>query len=902
MPSFVGRLSELAALHDIAAAVRRAAAPGAALVAGAPGSGKSRLLHEACARAAFPHAFTLNGYEPERGVALSAAGDLLRATGVLPETDGGPLDTVRTFETVHRALAAVGEALVVADDVQWFDDASTALIHYLLRAAEADGSALLVLAAARPSPAAGALAAAFERALAGTARFVRIDLDPLGEPDGLELARRLHPAAGEDEARALWEKANGSPFWMEQLARGAPPAEAGGAVAGRLRDLGRDAGLLVATIAVAARPMLVTELARMHDWPVARVEEAAAEAVSRGVAVESLGTFGLAHDLIREAAGAQIPEETTRALHAGLAREMTRDAGADVLRLQRALEHARSAGTGTLDIASRIVRSPRRRLVGADGLRSLASVADDHAGEPAGSDLAHRVATLASEMGEHAVALERWSAISGNAPDEGTARAAALRAARAAYRIGDRAAAEAFLARAGDPGDEVLRIERDAVEATILMWLAADPAGARAAAERAVTGARAAVAAAASPPDSLAVAYRDAVIAAFDSAAVDGRNDDAWSLAEELRLASRTETERLDADLAAAAQLRRMGRFGEAAPLLRLVVSRADELVLPELAMAAGYRLATVLLALGNLDEAEDLAAKSDALGERIGGLAWTTAWFHADWFGLAHHRGDWRRALDDLRRRAQAEPDPHFRSGLTTEVARWEARFAGRDTAESVAALLDEIRSDVENAGCRRCAFDLHATAAEAYARTGEHARAAAEIAARPDEHSSPIGLEHARALVSLTRGDRDEAIERLRRVLDRADRAGLAIEALWSRLDLAAALAEGGDPEATSLYREAAEAAGRVGALTEQRIAEQGLRSLGVRAWRRGPAAGDLSDRERQIAGLAAAGASNPEIAATLFLSRKTVERHLSNILAKLGLRNRTELAARLAGRHEE
>jgi DNA-binding NarL/FixJ family response regulator len=71
-------------------------------------------------------------------------------------------------------------------------------------------------------------------------------------------------------------------------------------------------------------------------------------------------------------------------------------------------------------------------------------------------------------------------------------------------------------------------------------------------------------------------------------------------------------------------------------------------------------------------------------------------------------------------------------------------------------------------------------------------------------------------------------------------------------------------------------------------------------VRTWRRAPASpgdgrlGTLSGREREIAQLVARGASNPEIAAAVFLSRKTVERHLSNIYAKAGVRNRAELAA--------
>jgi len=51
---------------------------------------------------------------------------------------------------------------------------------------------------------------------------------------------------------------------------------------------------------------------------------------------------------------------------------------------------------------------------------------------------------------------------------------------------------------------------------------------------------------------------------------------------------------------------------------------------------------------------------------------------------------------------------------------------------------------------------------------------------------------------------------------------------------------------------------------------------------------------EREREIARLVAAGVGNPEIAQRLFLSRKTVERHVSNVLRKVGVRNRAELAA--------
>ena len=53
-------------------------------------------------------------------------------------------------------------------------------------------------------------------------------------------------------------------------------------------------------------------------------------------------------------------------------------------------------------------------------------------------------------------------------------------------------------------------------------------------------------------------------------------------------------------------------------------------------------------------------------------------------------------------------------------------------------------------------------------------------------------------------------------------------------------------------------------------------------------------LTDREREVLRLLAAGRSNPEIARELFISPKTASVHVSNILAKLGVGGRVEAAA--------
>ena len=132
-------------------------------------------------------------------------------------------------------------------------------------------------------------------------------------------------------------------------------------------------------------------------------------------------------------------------------------------------------------------------------------------------------------------------------------------------------------------------------------------------------------------------------------------------------------------------------------------------------------------------------------------------------------------------------------------------------------------------------------------------------------------------------------------------ADERGLRLDAaLLRRIEGQALAALGRSADAAVTALQAAESAfDSFPAVRMRDGVRQELRKLGARATRRGPApAADqgleaLSAREREVAELVADRRMNKEIAATLFLSEKTVESHLRSIFRKLSVTSRVEVA---------
>jgi DNA-binding CsgD family transcriptional regulator len=157
--------------------------------------------------------------------------------------------------------------------------------------------------------------------------------------------------------------------------------------------------------------------------------------------------------------------------------------------------------------------------------------------------------------------------------------------------------------------------------------------------------------------------------------------------------------------------------------------------------------------------------------------------------------------------------------------------------------------------------------------------------------------------ALLAQTMGNLDKAVEHFEDALSFSRKAGYRPELAWSCHDYAEALTQRNEPgdrfKAVSLLEESLSISTELGMppLMERVTL---LKEQTAVAPARAPAYPDgLTHREVEVLRLVASGKTSAEIAADLVLSRRTVERHISNIYNKTKARNRAEAAVYAARR---
>ena len=340
------------------------------------------------------------------------------------------------------------------------------------------------------------------------------------------------------------------------------------------------------------------------------------------------------------------------------------------------------------------------------------------------------------------------------------------------------------------------------------------------------------------------------------------------------------------------------GELEEARAALTRLLAAADERGEPSSYALQRLHVCELELRAGRWDAAERLLDEWEESADRE-----LLHWPMYERCRALHAAG--RGLVDEARRwgeeaKARAEATGVRWDQLEALRALGTAELLAREP-ERAAEHLRAVWTHTEREGIRDPgAFPVAPELVEALVELGDLGEALAvthriEELARQQEH--PWGLATGRrcaALVQLGRAYDDDAVAMLERAGGEFARLGLAFDEARSLLSAGRAQRRA---RKWGAARETLDrAAGRFDELGSSGWAEAARAELSRVGARRPQGAGELTPTERRVAELAATGLANKEIAQELVVTVNTVEFHLSNTYAKLGIRGRAQLAGRL------
>lgn len=949
----VGRIDELAALQEALDELDRDS-PGPLVLVGEPGIGKTRLLRELAARAEQRGYLVLSGSasELERDLPFSAFVHALdEYVESLDRRDLSALDDdvqaelAHVFPSLfslahgrtvalqheryrsHRAVRALLEQLaktaplvLVLDDFHWADSASVELLGALLR--RPPGAAVLIALALRPNPRSERLAAALDSAhRAGV--LTLIEVGTLSAEETRDLLGKTVAAA---DASALYAQSGGNPFYLEQLAWsldhaaeirpaaeislfGIPPAVVAslGEEVSQLSDAGRR---LLEGAAVAGDPF-EPELA------------AAAAATSDAVAIDALDElvrldlirttdvprrFRFRHPLVRRAVYEATAAGWRLGAHERCSKTLAERGASAAMRAHHVEQSARQGDVSAIAVLREAAEAAARLapesaahwfagalrllpetvpvqdriellLARADALAAAGRFVDSHEATLEAVVIAREQPAFRTTVTTACAQAERFL---------GRYEQAHRRLARALRVLPEQASFESADLLIELTLNEFYRSRYDAMHG----WAARAAHGARTVGANAQTAAvlvMRALAATMTGPTTTARSHRQEAATVVDELSdeeLSRRPDTAgWLAIAEIYLDLYAEA---DAHASRALELARTTGRGD--PLHRLYP------VLPRVWYVRG-KLAEAAELLDGAIEAARLIGSPPSLAGNL---------FNRSVVALAV--GDMETAL------ATAEEAAELTHGLDEGlVSGWAAlRLAGvlleaGQPDGAVEVLLDRAGGEeltLIPGGWRAYGLELLTRCWLALDRPGDAAHAARLAEATAAAVRLPLATawgDRAAAAVALHSGDTAQAVKRALASANAAQEVGAPIEEALSRTLAGRGLASAGESDrAVAELERAAATFEACGALRYRESAERELGKLGRRPHRRtraGRADGAgidlLTERELQVAQLVVDRKTNPEIAAELFLSNKTVESHLRNIFRKMDVASRVELA---------